>query len=87
MRRELPVDVVAYLFGPGGDAVLRAVGSCPARGAILPHTKQAECGCSELTHCAEGRGASGDGATFDECLLCRFEAGGGFGRSGPPNPS
>jgi len=54
-------------------AVLDAVAACPDRGATLPHSRQPECGCAELTECRAGckRPAA---VTLEACVRCHCEA-------------
>lgn len=55
--------------------VLAAVAGCALRGNVLPHSRQPECGCAELTECRGGRGRAATGAvTREECVRCRCEA-------------
>ena len=55
--------------------VLAAVADCALRGNVLPHSRQPECGCAELTECRGGRGRDGaGGVTREECVKCRCEA-------------
>jgi hypothetical protein len=61
-------------LAPGAvPRVLAAVRGCPDRGPVLPHHRQPECGCAELTECRASRGASG-AVTLEECVRCRYEA-------------
>lgn len=52
--------------------MLSFVAACPDRGSVLPHMKQPECGCAELTECRAGKGPPNrpDAVTLDECLKC-----------------
>jgi hypothetical protein len=51
-------------------ATLARVRECPHRGGVLPVSRQAECGCGELTECRAGKGRTPGAVTLDECLGC-----------------
>jgi hypothetical protein len=50
------------------------VQACPHRGAVLPVSRQVDCGCvgTELTECRAGRGKPKhpDAVAIDECAAC-----------------
>jgi hypothetical protein len=69
-----PAWLEAIAFGPDSGRLLTAIGSCPSRGPVLPVSQQAECGCSELTECRAGKGATPGRVSMDECLVCRIDA-------------
>lgn len=51
-------------------AKLKVIAKCPDRGSVLPHPRQPECGCAELTECRQGKGKEPGAVTLSDCLAC-----------------